>query len=162
MNKNTLIAGGVAAAAVVGILWYRSRSSGGSAQSAQNGMPSGSITPFYNMPAFSALPSYTAGAVPVVSNVGGVTPVNVGDYISAFTSAPAVMTPTIGLVTNIQNYGGLNTSTYAQNNQHAYSAGASYGFGGFSIGGQASGKNFAQNTVSSTSLTSGQNITFAS
>ncbi len=161
MNKNVLIYGGVAAAAVLGFLWYRSQSSAGSGQSTTMGMPSGSITPFYNMPAFSALPSYTAGAVPVVSNVGGVTPVNVGDYISAFTSAPAIMTPTIGLVANIQNYGGLNTSTYAQNNQHAYSAGASYGTGMFSIGGQASGKNFAQNTISNTTLTSGQNITFA-
>lgn len=150
-----------AALLIVGWFWYsRSNASG---QAAQSTAPASSlsITPFYSMASLAG-PAYQAGTVPVVSDVGGVTPVNVGDYLSAFTSAPAVMSPTIGLVSEVSNYGGLQSGTSLHGGANYAEASASYGTGMFSAGGSAQHTSGSQNINSQVAVTTGQNITFAS
>lgn len=164
-KKSWWIAGGIGLGLLVLYLLYQymsGGSSGSASTSAAQAISSGAmtVTPYYNTP-FSSSPGYQAGTVPVVSNTAGVTPVNVGDYLSAFTTAPAVMSPTIGLVPEIANTGGVSTSTYAQNNTHNYSASAGYSTGMFSVGGSTSGNNFAQNITGSTTSNGAQTITFA-
>ena len=160
MTRTQWIIAGIIGA-VVAWLWYSRSNQGVTSGVAATGTPSLSINPFYSM-ASLAQPSYAAGTVPVVSNVGGVTAVNVGDYLSAFTSAPAVMSPTIGLVSEVSNYGGLQSGTSLHGGANSAEASASYGSGAFSIGGSAAHSSGSQNINSKIALTTGQNITFAS
>lgn len=150
MDKKTLWIAGAAGAAMLFLMMRR----GGGAAIAQTTVDPTGIIPG----AFMGVPAYVPGTV---ANIGGVGSINAGDYISAFTSAPASGTPSIGLVPEIANSGGISSSSVMNVSRSSKSLSGGYSIGGFGIGGGFSRSELNQNLLANTSSNVAQKITFA-